>query len=193
MEPTHHRPRSTRRGARLIAIVSQTTQTFHYIKGAPLMKAAIRFLAAGFLVAPALAADPVGFAMWKPAELKQRDEALSKNVGADNSARETLADYGHYRFRMLYRDADGLPEQHDNFVDVVIVQSGEGTLVLGGKMIDPKAGPGIGEYLGTGIEGGERHALAPGDLVHVPAKIPHNFLGAKGKHLTYVLVKVPAR
>ena len=90
---------------------------------------------------------------------------------------------------MLYRDADGLPEQHDNFVDVVIVQSGEGTLLLGGKMIDPKAG----EYLGTGIEGGERHALAPGDLVHIPAKIPHNFLVAKGKHLTYVLVKVPAR
>jgi len=156
------------------------------------MKAAIRFLAAGFFVVPVLAADPVGFAMWKPAELKQRDEALSKKVGADHSARETLADYGDHRFRMLYRDADGLPEQHDNMVDVVIVQSGEGTLVLGGKMINLKAGPGPGEYVGTGIEGGERHALAPGDLVHIPAKIPHNFLVAKGKHITYVLVKFPA-
>ena len=73
------------------------------------MKAAIRFLAAGLLVVPVLAPDPVGFAMWKQEELKQRDEALSKKVGADNSARETLADYGHYRFRMLYRDADGTP------------------------------------------------------------------------------------
>ena len=87
----------------------------------------------------------------------------------------------------------GLPEQHDNFVDVVIVQSGEGTLVLGGKMLGLKAGPGSGEYVGTGIEGGERHALAPGDLVHILAKIPHNFLVANGKHLTYLLVKVPAR
>jgi mannose-6-phosphate isomerase-like protein (cupin superfamily) len=156
------------------------------------MKAAICFLTAGFLVTPALAADPVGFAMWKPAELKQRDEALSKKVGADHSARETLADYGDHRFRLLYRDADGLPEQHDNTVDVVIVQSGEGTLVLGGKMINLKAGPGPGEYVGTGIEGGERHALAPGDLVHIPAKIPHNFLVAKGKHITYVLVKFPS-
>jgi mannose-6-phosphate isomerase-like protein (cupin superfamily) len=154
--------------------------------------AAICFLAAGFFVVPVLAADPVGFAMWKPAELKQRDEALSKKVGADHSARETLADYGDHRFRMLYRDADGLPEQHDNMVDVVIVESGEGTLVLGGKMINLKAGPGPGEYVGTGIEGGERHALAPGDLVHIPAKTPHNFLVAKGKHITYVLVKFPA-
>lgn len=158
------------------------------------MKAAIRFLAAGLLVVPVLAADPVGFAMWKQEQLKQRDQALSKKVGADHSARETLADYGDHRFRLLYRDADGLPEQHDNTVDVVIVQSGEGTLVLGGKMINLKASSvGIGEYVGTGIEGGERHALAPGDLVHIPAKIPHNFLVAKGKHLTYVLVKVPAR
>ena len=157
------------------------------------MKAAIRFLAAGFLVLPVLAADPVGFAMWKQQELEQRDEALSKKVGADHSARETLADYGDHRFRLLYRDADGLPEQHDNTVDVVIVQSGEGTLVLGGKMINLKASSvGVGEYVGTGIEGGERHALAPGDLVHIPPRIPHNFLVAKGKHITYVLVKFPA-
>jgi len=174
-------------------VQGQATQTFHYIKGAPSMKAAIRFLAAGFLVVPVLAADAVGFAMWKPAELKQRDEALSKKVGADHSARETLADYGDHRFRLLYRDADGLPEQHDNTVDVVIVQSGEGTLVLGGKMINLKASSvGVGEYVGTGIEGGERHALGPGDLVHIPAKTPHNFLIAKGKHITYVLVKFPA-
>jgi hypothetical protein len=156
------------------------------------MKGAICFLTAAFFVVPVLAADPVGFAMWKAAELKQRDEALSRKVGADHSARETLADYGDHRFRMLYRDADGLPEQHDNMVDVVIVQSGEGTLVLGGKMINLKAGPGPGEYVGTGIEGGEQHALAAGDLVHIPAKIPHNFLVAKGKHITYVLVKLPA-
>ena len=157
------------------------------------MKTAIGFLAAGFFVVPVLAADLPGFAMWKAAELKQRDEALSKKVGPDHSARETLAEYSDHRFRMLYRDADGVPEQHDNIVDVVIVQSGEGTLLLGGRMINAKASTGAGEYLGTGIEGGERHALAAGDVVHIPAKIPHSFLVPKGKHITYVLVKFPAR
>ena len=157
------------------------------------MKTTIGFLAAGFLVVPVLAADPPGFAMWRAAELKQRDEALSKKVGPDHSARETLAEYSDHRFRMLYRDADGVPEQHDNIVDVVIVQSGEGTLLLGGRMINAKASTGAGEYLGTGIEGGERHALAAGDVVHIPAKIPHSFLVPKGKHITYVLVKFPAR
>jgi hypothetical protein len=157
------------------------------------MKTAIRCLTLAFAVAPAWAADPAGFAMWKSAELTQHDTALSTKVGADHSARETLADYGDHRFRMLYRDADGFPEQHDNIVDVVIVQSGEGTLLLGGKMINSRPGGGAGEYVGTGIEGGERHPLGPGDVVHIPAKIPHSFLVPQGKHITYVLVKFPAR
>jgi len=140
------------------------------------MKVVLHFLAAGIVVVPVFAADPAGFALWRAAELRQRDEALSKKVGPDHSARETLADYGDHRFRLLYRDADGVPEQHDTIVDVVMVQSGEGTLLLGGRMINPRASSGSGEYLGTGIEGGERHALAAGDIVHIPAKIPHSFL-----------------
>ena len=157
------------------------------------MMTVMRLLAAGLLIVPLLAADTPRFAQWKAAELKQHEAALSKNVGPDHSARETLADYGDHRFRMLYRDADGFPEQHDNIVDVVMVQSGEGTLVLGGRMINPKAGSGAGEYVGTSLEGGERHALGPGDVLHIPAKIPHSFLVPAGKHITYVLLKFPAQ
>jgi len=149
-------------------------------------------LFAGLLVIPVLAADQPGFGLWKAAELKQRDAALSKNVGADRSSRETLADYGDHRFRLLYRDGDGNPEQHDTIIDVVIVQSGEGTLVLGGTMIGKRAGGGAGEYIGTSLQGGELHPLGPGDVVHIPNKIPHSFLVPKGKHITYVLVKFPA-
>jgi len=152
----------------------------------------MRLLAVALLVVPVFAADIPGFALWRASELKKRDEALSKKVGPDHSARETLAEYDDHRLRFLYRDADGFPEQHDNIVDVVIVQSGEGTLHLGGKMIDSKGSTGSGEFLGTGIEGGEKHAIGAGDVIHIPAKIPHRFLVPKGKHITYILVKFPA-
>ena len=155
------------------------------------MKVILRILAAALVVAPVVAADPPGFGMWKAAELKQRDEALAKKYGPDHSSRETLADYKDHRFRLINRNADGLPEQHDNIVDVVIVQSGEGTLVLGGKMINPRSSS-PGEYLGDRLEGGELHPLGPGDIVHIPAKIPHSFKVPAGKHFTYVLVKFPA-
>jgi mannose-6-phosphate isomerase-like protein (cupin superfamily) len=148
-------------------------------------------VAAALLVAPAAADDPENFGLWKAAELRQRDASLSTRVGADHSARETLADYKSHRFRLLYRDADGNPEQHDRIVDVVIVQSGEGTLVVGGTMTGRRAGSTAGEYVGTGLEGGERHPLGPGDVVHIPPKVPHRFLVPAGRHLTYVLVKFP--
>ena len=156
------------------------------------MNMSIRFvLVAALLLGPSLAAQEPRFGLWSAGELAKRDAALSKKVGADHSSRETLADYGHHRFRLLYRDADGAPEQHDQIVDVVFVQSGEGTLQLGGEMIGRRAGSGAGEYLGTRLEGGERHRLGPGDVVHIPAGIPHSFLVPKGKHITYVLVKFP--
>jgi hypothetical protein len=138
------------------------------------------------------AADPTGFAIWKANELKQHDAALPKNVGADHSSRETLADYGDHRFRMLYRDADGNPEQHDAIIDIVMVQSGAGTLVMGGTMVG-KRSTNAGEWLGTRLDGGDRHPLGPGDIVHIPAGIPHSFLVAPGSHITYVLLKIPAR
>lgn len=157
------------------------------------MLTATRFLAAALLTVPVFAADPPDFRLWKADELARRDAALSKKVGPDHSSRETLADFGDHRVRFLYRDADGFPEQHDNIVDLVFVQSGEGTLQLGGTVIDKKAGGGAGEYVGSRLEGGERHPLGAGDVMHIPAKIPHAFLVPKGKHITYVLVKFPGK
>jgi hypothetical protein len=151
----------------------------------------IRLCAAIMLVAPMFAADHPDFRLWKADELQRRHLALSKKVGPDHSARETLADFGDHRFRFLHRNADGFPEQHDAIVDVVFVQSGEGILQLGGVMIDKKATGGAGEFVGTRLEGGERHALGPGDVVHIPATIPHAFLVPKGKQITYVLLKFP--
>jgi hypothetical protein len=143
------------------------------------------------LAAPVSAVDPPGFALWRASDLKAHDAALSKHIGADHSSRETLADYKSHRFRMLYRDADGNPEQHDAIIDIVLVQSGEGTLVLGGTMAGKRT-TGPGESVGTGLDGGERHAIGAGDVVHIPAGIPHSFLVPGGKHITYVLLKIPA-
>src|SRR5438093_13325789 len=110
------------------------------------MKRVIRLVMKGVLVAavagPVFAADTPGFAIWKATELKTHETALSGKIVADHSARETLADYGDHRFRMLYRDADGNPEEHATVVDVVFVQGGQGTLMLGGTMLGRRAGSG---------------------------------------------------
>ena len=156
---------------------------------AAMKRLAILFLA----IIPSFAAEDSTFALWTPAAIQQREAELAKHVGPDHSSRETLADYGDHRFRLLYRDADGFPEQHDKIVDVVLVKSGEGTLVMGGTMNGKKGSATTGEYTGTRLEGGRFHPLAAGDIVHIPAGIPHSFLVPAGKHITYVLLKFPAK
>jgi mannose-6-phosphate isomerase-like protein (cupin superfamily) len=152
----------------------------------------LRILALAMVVAPATAFAQTGVAVWRHDELSRRDAALSTTVGPDHSSRETLADYGNHRFRFLFRDADGVPEQHNEVVDVVIVHSGQGVLLVGGELVNPRGNATTGEYLGTAIEGGERYPLGPGDVVHIPPGLPHSFLVPEGQHLTYVLVKFPA-
>src|SRR5437764_2612124 len=146
------------------------------------MRIVFRVIAVALVAAPLLAQGPSKstFGLWRADELGKRDQALSTKIGPDHSARETLADYGDHRFRFIRRDADGFPEQHNQIVDVVFVQSGEGTLQLGGKVVGLKASTGAGEFVGTSLQGGERRAIAAGDVIHIPATIPHAFLVPKG-------------
>ena len=150
----------------------------------------LRVLMVAVVLAPVLQAAPPGFVMWSSSELEQRDAALSTRVGQDHSARETLVDYGYppgaYRFRFIYRDADGFPKIHEDGLDVVFVKSGEGTLLVGGEMLNRTG------VRGTGISGGFRYPLGPGDIIHIPANTPHRYLVPEGGHITYVLVRVPA-
>jgi hypothetical protein len=155
------------------------------------MRMIVRLFAVLLVVTPVIAADHPDFRLWKADELARRNAALAKKVGPDHSARETLADFGDHRVRFLHRAADGFPEQHDAIVDLVLVQSGEGVLQLGGTVIDKRATGSPGEFVGSRLEGGSRHPLAAGDVIHIPATVPHAFLVPKGKHLTYVLVKFP--
>ena len=133
------------------------------------------------------------FVRWSAEHLSQRDTALSMRMRPDHSARETLADYnnpsGAHRFRLIRRDADGVPERHTGIEDVVFIQSGEGTIVVGGKMIGQTGSN--GEYTGTAIQDGTRYAVAAGDVLHLPADVPHRYLVPEGGHVTYVLIRMP--
>jgi uncharacterized glyoxalase superfamily protein PhnB len=61
-----------------------------------------------------------------------------------------------------------------------------GAVQVGGEMID-RAGS-----VGSGIADGTRHPVAAGDMLHIPAGMPHGYLVPDGGHITYVLVRVPA-
>jgi mannose-6-phosphate isomerase-like protein (cupin superfamily) len=141
------------------------------------------------LLAMALvAADPEGFAMYSSADLKARVDAAKPD---DHKVRmNRVGSWGNHSMLAIRRDGDGEAEVHDTQVDVVFVKSGEGTLILGGTVVEPRT-TGPGEIRGKSITGGVSKKMAAGDVIHIPAKIPHQMLVPKT--LTFEVVKVDAK
>lgn len=99
------------------------------------------------------------------------------------------ADFGDHLLEISHRDANGRAELHKVKADVMVIQSGTATLVTGGEVIDPKdTGP--NEIQGSGIKGGVKHEVGPGDIIEIPAGVPHQFFLAPGTQITYLVVKV---
>ena len=44
---------------------------------------------------------------------------------------------------------------------------------------------------GSEIDGGVQFTITAGDVLHIPAKMPHAYLPSQGDHITYVLLRVP--
>ena len=99
------------------------------------------------------------------------------------------ADFGNHLLEISHRDKDGRAELHQTKADVMVIQTGTATLVYGGEVIDP-APTAPNEIQGSGIRGGRRLTVSPGDVIEIPAGTPHQFLLAPGTQITYLVVKV---
>jgi mannose-6-phosphate isomerase-like protein (cupin superfamily) len=99
------------------------------------------------------------------------------------------ADFGDHILSISHREEDGRAELHQIKADVMVIQTGTATLVTGGEVIDPKP-TAPNEIQGSGIKGGVKRSVGPGDVIEIPAGVPHQFFLAHGTQITYFLVKV---
>ena len=101
-----------------------------------------------------------------------------------------LLDAQGYKIDAGRREAPGEVEYHERVVDVMRVVDGTATVVTGGEMVDARdVAP--GERRAASIEGGVTHTLAAGDVLAVPAGVPHQFTEVSEPFL-YFVVKVEA-
>jgi mannose-6-phosphate isomerase-like protein (cupin superfamily) len=135
------------------------------------------------------AADPAGFVQWKNAELKGFEKKLAAKVDERKLGMEQLANFGNHSFMIAHREGSGEAEFHEKQADLFIVESGEATLVVGGTVVDPKT-TAPNEIRGPSIKDGVSKRLGAGDIVHIPAKTPHQVMVAAGKQITYAVMKV---
>ena len=87
-----------------------------------------------------------------------------------------------------HRTGPGMVEVHDHETDIFYVTDGEATLVTGGTMVGGKQ-TAAGQHRGTDITGGQTQKLRKGDVVTIPAGVPHWFPEIP-QPLSYLLVKV---
>lgn len=86
------------------------------------------------------------------------------------------------------RDASPVAEVHANEADLFYVVDGRATQMLGGAVIGGKE-TGPGQIRGPRTEGGQTYQLDEGDIMWVPAGMPHWFPEIP-EALSYLLVKV---
>jgi mannose-6-phosphate isomerase-like protein (cupin superfamily) len=137
----------------------------------------------------AMAAEGVGIVVWPASDLKAYREKLAPKMNEKKLSLEQLGTFGNHSTLIAHREGDGESEVHDVQADFFVVQTGNATLVLGGEVVGGKT-TAPGEIRGSSIKGGQRHALAAGDVVHIPAKVPHQLLVAPGKEFTYFVIKI---
>ena len=91
-----------------------------------------------------------------------------------------------YMVHASRREQSGMSEIHTKDADIVYVLDGTATLVTGGTPVNSKP-IAADEFRGERIYGGETRLLSKGDVIIIPAGVPHWFKEVTNPFLYYVV------
>jgi quercetin dioxygenase-like cupin family protein len=93
-----------------------------------------------------------------------------------------------YTVSGIKRTKPGEVEIHDHETDIFYVTDGEATFVTGGTIVGAKQ-TAPGQTRGTDLHGGQTVHLKKGDVITIPAGVPHWFKDVSPS-ISYLTVKV---
>ena len=123
------------------------------------------------------------------AELLDKAKALEASAGAKGAASVKLNEYPNHYTMIALRNKNGSAEVHENYADIFVILKGEATLISGGSVVDPKT-VSPGEITGAQVKDGSQTPVHEGDVLHIPAGVPHQLLLPEKAELIYFVVKV---
>jgi len=97
--------------------------------------------------------------------------------------------FGNHGLSITVHTTSGIAEVHQATADVMIVQSGEATLIYGGEVVDAKQ-TAPNEVRGPSIRNGTSVHVSTGDVIHFAAGVPHQWIVDPGKQITYLVVHI---
>ncbi|HXS69602.1 MAG TPA: cupin domain-containing protein [Candidatus Polarisedimenticolia bacterium] len=134
-------------------------------------------LISGFIGATAMAEETNGVIQFD-----------SEKVAAAFAKGGIMLQTNNFKVMAGRRVAPGEVEIHEKDTDVFYITEGSATFVTGGTAADQHT-TAPGEIRAPKIAGGEEHHLKKGDVIVIPAGVPHQFTAVDGTFL-YFVVKV---
>ena len=132
------------------------------------------------VAAPAAAAAPAA-PKDKAAYFPNTDiQAIWKDLEARQVINKRVLEGGTHSINIRIVKESDAPLVHFASVDIWVTQAGSATAITGGKLIDPEKRPNSDDTAGKSIRGGTEQLLQPGDILYVPAGVPHGFKNIKG-------------
>jgi hypothetical protein len=139
-------------------------------------------LIALFSVTP-MRSDPEEFTVW---------HGVVSHIGETELPWQELEADSDHLIALSYLSENGPVELHESQREILVVQGGEGTLLVGGAILDPEA---VNPYeiRGSSIAGGIETQLKQGDIIQIRPKVPHQLKIATGKYLICTTVRIGPR
>jgi hypothetical protein len=173
------------------------------------MKNIFQFITAIAIVAPvadSATSEPSSEApLITAAAILQVTKAMPANAAVDQALRTVDGGTANVGIFIVHRPQEpdqGCTIEHDTLVNnsttsIFLVLDGVGTLVTGGKLTNPAPLSSDDPDLklvgsgsrGNGIQNGQSRRISKGDVVIIPAGVPHGF-SAIEKSITYEVVRV---
>jgi mannose-6-phosphate isomerase-like protein (cupin superfamily) len=154
------------------------------------MKLKLASLVLAASVAPFAAAQTITVDHLTQSQLVEKAKELNaKAQGPEGVASSKLNEYPNHFTMIALRSKNGGAEIHENYADFFFVVRGRAKLLTGGTVQDAKTVD-PGEIRGKSVLNGVETSLNQGDIVHIPAAVPHQLLLPEGETFLYFVIKV---
>ena len=121
--------------------------------------------------------------------IEKAQELNAKAQGPEGAASSKLNEYPNSFTMIALRTKNGGAEIHENYADFFFVVQGRAKLLSGGTVQDGKT-VSPGEIRGKSVLNGVETSLNQGDIVHIPATVPHQLLLPESGTFLYFVIKV---
>ena len=117
-------------------------------------------------------------------------EATFRQMDADELSTVRLLEGGTYNVNIRRLRGVETALVHERTSDVYVVREGSGTLVTGGTLVDEN-GAAVDGLRGAAIQGGVSRVIGAGDVIFIPAGVPHGIRESDG--ITWLNIRFDSR